>query len=169
MSGSIAITATPKLHKDYQTLEALITRDLLGGTSRFTSMELDLELQVPNVWEKCLDMQRCNSSISSSSSGSKYKNYHKQQQQPHNRSVPELQDLNFPPMTASSNPLEDTHLELRLVPSFDYQSIYTMDKVKSALERIEKESGKKRLSSYASVSSSSIKQAVKEIEEGEEK
>ncbi|KAJ4975356.1 hypothetical protein NE237_000462 [Protea cynaroides] len=155
---------------------SLITRDLLGGSSGFTSTELDLDLQVPNGWEKRLDMQsgkvflqRCNSSISSSSSGSEHKNYHQRQQQQQNRSVPELQDLNFPPVTASSNPLEDTRLELRLVPSFDYQSVCTLDKVKSALERAEKESGKKRSSSYASASSSSIKEAAKETEEGEEK
>ncbi|XP_042519716.1 uncharacterized protein LOC122093432 [Macadamia integrifolia] len=157
----------------------LITRDLLGGSSGggFSSTELDLDLQVPSGWEKRLDMQsgkvylqRCNSSISSSSSGSEHKHYHHQQQPLKDRSGPELQDLNFPPLTASSNPLEDTLLELRLIPSFDYQSVCTLDKVKSALERAERESGKKRSSSsYASGSSSSIKETAKETEEGEEK
>ncbi|XP_043687896.1 uncharacterized protein LOC122639132 [Telopea speciosissima] len=156
--------------------KSLITRDLLGGSGGFSSTELDLDLQVPTGWEKRLDMQsgkvylqRCNSSISSSSSGSEHKHYHHQKQQQQNRSIPELQDLNFPPVTPSSNPLEETRLELRLVPSFDYQSVCTLDKVKSALERAERESGKKRSSSYASASSSSIKEAAKEIEEGEEK
>lgn len=36
---------------------ALITRDLLGGSSSIESQELDLDLQVPNGWEKRLDLQ----------------------------------------------------------------------------------------------------------------
>lgn len=35
---------------------ALITRDLLGGSSN-ESQELDLDLQVPTGWEKRLDLQ----------------------------------------------------------------------------------------------------------------
>lgn len=35
---------------------ALITRDLLGGSS-IESQELDLDLQVPSGWEKRLDLQ----------------------------------------------------------------------------------------------------------------
>lgn len=37
---------------------ALITRDLLGGSST-ESQELDLDLQVPSGWEKRLDLQVC--------------------------------------------------------------------------------------------------------------
>lgn len=37
---------------------ALITRDLLGGSSN-ESQELDLDLQVPSGWEKRLDLQVC--------------------------------------------------------------------------------------------------------------
>jgi len=37
---------------------ALITRDLLGGSS-IESQELDLDLQVPSGWEKRLDLQVC--------------------------------------------------------------------------------------------------------------
>jgi hypothetical protein len=36
---------------------ALITRDLLGGSSSIESQELDLDLQVPSGWEKRLDLQ----------------------------------------------------------------------------------------------------------------
>lgn len=40
---------------------ALITRDLLGGgggsPTRNESKELDLDLHVPNGWEKCLDLK----------------------------------------------------------------------------------------------------------------
>lgn len=38
---------------------ALITRDLLGGSSSIESQELDLDLQVPSGWEKRLDLQVC--------------------------------------------------------------------------------------------------------------
>jgi hypothetical protein len=44
---------------------ALITRDLLGGSSSSSSkllvesQELDLDLQVPNGWEKRLDLKVC--------------------------------------------------------------------------------------------------------------
>ena len=39
---------------------APITRDLLGGSSKFVeSQELDLDLQVPNGWEKRLDLKVC--------------------------------------------------------------------------------------------------------------
>lgn len=34
-----------------------ITRDLLGGCSKLGSKELDLDLQVPNGWEKRLDLK----------------------------------------------------------------------------------------------------------------
>ncbi|KAF8380259.1 hypothetical protein HHK36_027743 [Tetracentron sinense] len=37
--------------------KVLITRDLLGGCSKFRSKALDLDLQVPNGWEKRLDMR----------------------------------------------------------------------------------------------------------------
>lgn len=98
-------------------------------------------------------LQRCNSSSSSQSSdGSKHQI---------NQTVPKLQDLNFP--ASSSKPLlnlfDDTNLELKLVSSptpTNYQSVCTLDKVKFALERAEKEPIKKRSPSYSS-SSSSIK------------
>ncbi|GMI85130.1 hypothetical protein like AT1G79160 [Hibiscus trionum] len=175
---------------------ALITRDLLGvggggsaliGTKNDQSQELDLDLHVPNGWEKRLDLksgkvylQRCNSTNSSSSSdGIKHKT---------NQTVTKLQDLNFPASPSpSSKPLlnlfDETSLELKLVcsassSSSNYQSVCTLDKVKFALERFEKEPMKKRtspsslwrspLSPTYSSSSSSIKDS-REGELGEEK
>ncbi|KAL6998917.1 hypothetical protein U1Q18_000084 [Sarracenia purpurea var. burkii] len=142
----------------------LITRDLLGGCCTIDSKELDLDLQVPTGWEKRLDLksgkvylQRCNSPNASSSSDHKHQS---------NGTVPKLQDLNFPP--SSKQPLnlfDDTNLDLKLVSSSsNYQSVCTLDKVKSALERAEKETVKKRSmsmsnsSSPPSYSSSSTKQ-----------
>ncbi|XP_044468734.1 uncharacterized protein LOC123198164 [Mangifera indica] len=148
------------------TMSSLITQDLLGGSGGSASdhsinnefQELDLDLQVPSGWEKRLDLksgkvylQRCNSPSSSSSSDYKH--------QQSNQTVPKLQDLNFPP-SPSSKPLlnffDESSLELKLVSSSSqsssstnniYQSVCTLDKVKSALERAKKEPQKKRLSS----------------------
>ena len=82
-------------------------------------------------------LHRCNSPVSSSSDPKRQ----------HQKPVPELQDLNFPPSPAEEN------LDLKLFPSNEYQSVCTLDKVKSALERAEKESGKKR---HANCGSSDI-------------
>ncbi|KAF5728107.1 hypothetical protein HS088_TW21G00250 [Tripterygium wilfordii] len=160
-------------HKDDRTVgneggdgrsTALITRDLLGcGFVKNESQELDLDLQVPNGWEKRLDLksgkvylQRCNSakSPSSASSSSDHK----------------LQDLNFPPSPSKFplNLFDENSLELKLVSSPPprnsfYQSVCTLDKVKSALERAEKvEPNKKRPSPSYSSSSSSIRETLEE-------
>ncbi|KAE8677365.1 myb-related protein Zm1-like [Hibiscus syriacus] len=175
---------------------ALITRDLLGvggggsaltGTKNDESQELDLDLHVPNGWEKRLDLksgkvylQRCNSTNYSSSSlsdGTKHQT---------NQTVAKLQDLNFPASPLpSSRPLlnlfDESSLELKLVSpasSSSYHSVCTLDKVKFALERFDKEPVKKRallpslwkspLSPSYSSSSSSIKDS-REDESGEEK
>ncbi|VVA91546.1 unnamed protein product [Arabis nemorensis] len=143
------------------------TRDLLGsggsgGGGGDQSQELDLDLQVPNGWEKRLDLksgkvylQQCNSTSSSSYS-------HHQS----NQTVPRFDDLNLPPISVKSpvkKPLlslfDDTSLELKLNPSSNsslsvsssfQSSVCTLDKVKSALERALKDSSsgliKKRLS-----------------------
>ncbi|XP_010476761.1 PREDICTED: uncharacterized protein LOC104755971 [Camelina sativa] len=142
---------------------ALMTRDLLGGSScggrgeggDDKSLELDLDLHVPNGWEKRLDLksgkiylQQCNRTSSSSST---------------HQTVPRFQDLNFPPTPGKSpaKPLlslfdDDASLELKLVPSslssppppsLSYlSSVCTLDKVKSALERVENNNVKKRQS-----------------------
>ncbi|KAL3614883.1 hypothetical protein CASFOL_040544 [Castilleja foliolosa] len=139
---------------------APITRDLLGGCCTLDSKELDLDLQVPSGWEKRLDLKsgkvylhRCNSSNSSSETKP--------------QTTSKLQDLNFPPTTKKTlNLFDEPSLDLKLVsPSSNYQSVCTLDKVKSALERAEKEtvmrkrsiSMSKSSSSPRSTSSSSIK------------
>uniref|UniRef100_A0A1J3JWZ0 GIR1-like zinc ribbon domain-containing protein n=1 Tax=Noccaea caerulescens TaxID=107243 RepID=A0A1J3JWZ0_NOCCA len=162
---------------------ALRTRDLLGsggcgvGGRGDQSLELDLDLQVPNGWEKRLDLksgkvylQQCNSTSSSSSTH----HYHHHAEKS-NQTVPRFQDLNFPPFSGKPpakpllNLFDDTSLELKLVPSLSrppappssssssssnpslsyqsplsvpsanssFQSVCTLDKVKSALERAE--------------------------------
>jgi len=154
----------------------LITHDFLGGcaSAAIESKELDLDLQVPTGWEKRLDLksgkvylQRCNSPNSTSSS--EHRSQHS------NGTVPKLQDLNFPPSAKQPlNLFEDTNLDLKLVsPSSSYQSVCTLDKVKSALERAEKETIKKRSmsmsmsnsSSPPSYSSSSTKETNMEYDE----
>ncbi|CAH8258652.1 unnamed protein product [Arabidopsis lyrata] len=134
---------------------ALMTRDLLGsgigGGDR--SLELDLDLQVPTGYEKRLDLksgkvylQRCNSTSSSSITNAAEQS---------NQTVPTFQDLNFPPNSSNSpllNLFDDTTTpELKLLPSSRYrplsispnasnfQSVCTLDKVKSALERAERD------------------------------
>ncbi|CAI8595483.1 unnamed protein product [Vicia faba] len=162
---------------------ALITRDLLGGSGN-ESQELDLDLQVPSGWEKRLDLQsgkvyiqRCNTLASSPISEMK-------------QTTPKFQDLNIPSTQSNItlNLFDETSLDLKLVsstlPSNNYQSVCTLDKVKSALERAEKEPLRKRTSllkssisatspssySYSS-SSSSIRDTTnnREEEESEEK
>lgn len=151
---------------------APVTRDLLGGCE---SKELDLDLKVPCGWEKRLDLksgkvylQRFNSTNSSSSLTSD-KNKNTTTESLTNN----FQDLNFPPTPSKHtlNLFENPALDLKLlIPSpnnnacSSYQSVCTLDKVKSALERAEKETHprvtKKRSGSTdspRSSSSSSIK------------
>lgn len=122
----------------------IVTKDLFGSstscsslisssTSRVESKDIDLDLQAPSGWEKRLDLksgkvylQRSNSPISSSSTASTGK---------------EVQDLNLPPSSTTSTMDDDSvALDLKLVPSYDYRSVCTLDKVKSALERVKKRS-----------------------------
>ncbi|TKY49402.1 hypothetical protein E2542_SST26833 [Spatholobus suberectus] len=155
---------------------ALITRDLLGGSSN-ESQELDLDLQVPSGWEKRLDLQsgkvyiqKCNTL------GSPSMSEHKLNAKP---GGPKLQDLNFPssPSNVLLNLFDETSLDLKLVssslPSSNYQSVCTLDKVKSALERAEKEPIRKRSSflksplSASSPSYSSSSSSIRETQEEE--
>ncbi|KAG1331977.1 hypothetical protein COCNU_02G019450 [Cocos nucifera] len=121
----------------------LVTRDLLGGGAVLGSAgEVDLERQVPAGWERRLDLL----------SGKAY--LPKRESNPSSRPV---QDLNLPPPPASAVaatgvglPEDSTALDLKLaaVPppstaassSFDYLSVCTLEKVKFALERAERES-----------------------------
>ncbi|KAJ4874435.1 Uncharacterized protein Rs2_39453 [Raphanus sativus] len=140
---------------------APMTRDLLGsrgGGGGDRSLELDLDLQVPTGWEKRLDLksgkvylQRCNSTSSSTITNSDLSSS--------NQTVPTtttttFQDLNFPPNPTNPhhakpllNLFDDTSPELKLRPSHplslspnrNFQSVCTLDKVKSALERAERD------------------------------
>ncbi|KAE8680305.1 myb-related protein Zm1-like [Hibiscus syriacus] len=145
---------------------ALIARDFLGvggrrGGSALINMkndqleELNLDVQVPNGWEKRLDLksgkvylQSCNlSNYSQSSDETKHQI---------NQTVSKLQDLNFPPSSSKPfiNLFDETNLELKLVSSSSttYQSVCTLDKVKSALDRVEKHPIKRRSPSSSSSS-----------------
>lgn len=116
-----------------------------------------LEFQSGKVY-----IQRCDSS-NTSTSENKPQCY---------EAMAKFQDLNFPPTSSKPtlNLFNDSNLDLQLASpssaspsSSNYQSVCTLDKVKSALERAEKESGRKRLrstsksSSPISNSSSSVK------------
>lgn len=133
----------------------LLTKDLLGSSascssfssSRLKSKDVDLDLQVPSGWEKRLDLksgkvylQRCNSPISSSSTMTTSSE---------RKPGKEPQSSN---LLAGSSPT-NTNLELKLVPSYDYQNVCTLDKVKSALERAEKEESAKKRQLTISISS----------------
>ncbi|GAA0184101.1 hypothetical protein LIER_31400 [Lithospermum erythrorhizon] len=151
----------------------LVTMDLLGGYCTVDSKELDLDLHVPSGFEKRLDMKsgklylhKCNSQNYSISTS--------EPKQSDNPMPSKFNDLNFPPVLKKPlNHLDDGSLDLKLVlsassspSSASYQSVCTLDKVKSALERAEKETKRKRslslttsksTSSPSSNSSSSIK------------
>ncbi|XAR67267.1 hypothetical protein NMG60_11001956 [Bertholletia excelsa] len=150
----------------------LITRDLLGGCFALDSKELDLDLQVPTGWEKRLDLKSGKVFVqrSHSPNGSSFSADLKHQQ---NETFPQLQDLNFPP-PPSKQPLhlfDDASLDLKLdSSSSNYQSVCTLDKVKSALERAGKETGtiKKRsmsMSETSSPSSYSVKENKMDYED----
>ncbi|KAL4554232.1 hypothetical protein LXL04_039324 [Taraxacum kok-saghyz] len=156
---------------------ALITRDLLGGggggggggCDLDSSKELDLDLHVPSGYEKRLDLksgkvylQRCKSPTNTSSSSSDQNT--QQQQQHHSDQISsKLQDLNFPPSKKPLNLFDDSSLDLNLVnlssssssSTPGYRSVCTLDKVKFALERAERETIKKRSVSFSFSNSNS--------------
>lgn len=146
---------------------ALITRDLLGGCRSLDSKELDLDLQVPSGWEKRLDLksgkvylQRCNSS----STTLEQQNY---------QTVGKLQDLNFPPTSKQQlNLFDEPNLDLKLLlpsssSSPSSSSVCTLEKVKSALERAEKETTRKRSISVSMSSSSPTSNSSSSIKDTE--
>ena len=117
-------------------------------------------------------LQRCSTPNSDSVSD------HNNNKHQGNTTVPKLQDLNFPASPSSKTALnlfDDTSLELKLVSSSspstspNYQSVCTLDKVKSALERAEKEPVKRRsLSSMWKSSSPSYSSSSSSIKESQE-
>ncbi|CAL1409403.1 unnamed protein product [Linum trigynum] len=163
---------------------SLITRDLLGGGGSTSSavggsdgnefQELDLDVQVPAGWEKRLDLKTgkvyLHRSNASSASPSSFSSDHRHKL---SQTFPKLQDLNFPPSPSriTLNLFDESSLELKLTAAAaaNYQSVCTLDKVKSALERAERDpvhaavagrkrfpAGKSSLSPSYSSSSSSL-------------
>ncbi|CAI0422491.1 unnamed protein product, partial [Linum tenue] len=154
--GAIPLSGGKKLrHRAVGAGEpSLITRDLLGGGGGSTSsavggsddnefQELDLDVQVPAGWEKRLDLKTGKmylhrSKASSASSSSSDHHRHKLSQ-----TFPKLQDLNFLPSPSriTLNLFDESSLELKLTAAVaaNYQSVCTLDKVKSALERAERD------------------------------
>lgn len=110
-------------------------------------------------------LQRCNSSNSSSSTSEN----NPQSTKP----TTKLQDLNFPPTTKQTlNLFDDASLDLKLItyssasPSnSNYQSVCTLDKVKSALERAEKETVRKRSMSMSKSSSSPLSNSSSSVKD----
>lgn len=163
-----------------QESSALVTRDLLGQSSNLAdSQELDLDLQVPSGWEKRLDLKSGKVYIQRSQTPDSPLNSDSKQQQMINQTESKFQDLNFPPSPSKRtlNLFNETSLDLKLTSSpspsssTNYASVCTLDKVKSALERADKELVKKRTSLWKSSSSpsysSSSSSAAKEIQEEE--
>ncbi|XP_021295077.1 uncharacterized protein LOC110424746 [Herrania umbratica] len=134
------IEEQPQIHAGNS--DILITKDLLGSLSKAATKEIDLEFKPGKVQtERCRSPKSpLSAPASSSSPEGKSKN-----QLPNSFQDSKFQDLNFPPI----NFFEDTSLDLKLQSSTPsrYQSVCTLDKVKYALERAEKETMKKRSSS----------------------
>ncbi|KAM0951634.1 hypothetical protein DsansV1_C03g0027661 [Dioscorea sansibarensis] len=133
-----------------------ITRDLLGGCS--------LGTPAPAGWDRGLDLLTGNAYLERSGSD----RLHRQ-----------LDDLNLPPpapVAPSSSAMSEvsTVLDLRVVGGApaEYQSVCTLEKVRVALERAERESrGRRRVldgspSPSSSTTSSSVKRRLGEEEEG---
>lgn len=107
-------------------------------------------------------LQRCNSSSPTL----------KQKQQ----TVGKLQDLNFPPTSKQPlNLFDEPNLDLKLLPSSSsspssssYHSVCTLEKVKSALERAEKETSRKRSMSMSSSPRSNSSSSIKDTEINQE-
>ncbi|KAJ0080819.1 hypothetical protein Patl1_11672 [Pistacia atlantica] len=128
--------------------EILITKDLLGGLSNISNSESDLGLKQNEQRVRCKSPNTPLSSISASENSENKKN-HPQETNPD----ADFQDLNYPPSSATSPPqqthqinhfLEETCLDLKLQSSNPYQSVCTLDKVKSALQRAEKQNLEKK-------------------------
>lgn len=97
---------------------------------------LTLIVQLWSLWQSGkVYFQRCNDSPNSSSVTS-------DNNVQCSKAVAKLKDLNSPPVTKRTlNLFDDPSLDLPLPAMPTYQSVCTLDKVKSALERADKESG----------------------------
>ncbi|CAL9060629.1 unnamed protein product [Musa banksii] len=94
----------------------LVTRDLLGGGGGGGAGDVDLQLHVPAGWPTRIDLPSGKASL---------------EQRDPNPAPRHLHDLNLSPPSPSVASLA---LELAS-PSAEYQSVCTLEKVKSALER----------------------------------
>ncbi|KAJ6950631.1 hypothetical protein NC651_004343 [Populus alba x Populus x berolinensis] len=109
--------------------EILITKDLPGGFSKVSNKDLNLELQFTKTWDVPLNLK---------SAGKVYS-----------------QRCNsFPPLRF----LEESCLELKLVPSSHCESVCTLDEVRSALQRAERETMTKKRSPPPTPPASDIKE-----------
>ncbi|XP_022720928.1 uncharacterized protein LOC111278588 isoform X2 [Durio zibethinus] len=126
----------PQIHAGNS--DSLITKDLLGSLSK-----ADIQLQPLKVQTQKFSLHKSplSESASNCSPDGKNKNW-----LPNTIQDSKLQNLNFPPISF----FEDmTSVDLKLLQSStpsSYQSVCTLDKVKYALERAEKETMKKRSS-----------------------
>ncbi|OAY26625.1 uncharacterized protein LOC110603191 [Manihot esculenta] len=149
--------------------EILITRDLLGGLSKVgNSAPLDLDLRLP---KSCSEIplhlqtagmvypQRCSSPNTPLSLLFEKRNSNKFPESTIQDNTKESPPLKF---------LEESCLELKLHPSSHCQSVCTLDKVKSALQRAEKETNSKKRSSQTELELRDQNDSV-EKEEKEEK
>ncbi|KAF2317676.1 hypothetical protein GH714_039544 [Hevea brasiliensis] len=165
---------------------ALITRDLLGGggaaaavygdaSSKDESQELDLDLQVPTGWEKRLDLKGKKPIREGLFTKMQFFTFIIIRSQATNQSnIGKASRFKYPAITFQDHTesFDESNLELKLVSSSStkYQSVCTLDKVKSALERAEKEPIRKRSSlwkSQLSPSYSSSSSSIREIPEEE--
>ncbi|XP_021738704.1 putative protein TPRXL [Chenopodium quinoa] len=148
------------LIKDNNTKSGLITRDFLGGCFGIDSKELDLDLHVPNGWEKRLDLKSGKVYIQRSNPANSASEHKKMAKEISTKP----QDLNVFQQSSSSSSntkptlglLEQPSLDLKLIPNnqpSNYSSVCTLDKVKSALDRAERASPTSSSSTSSSSSS----------------
>ncbi|KAJ4788009.1 filamentous hemagglutinin transporter [Rhynchospora pubera] len=136
-----------------------ITRDLLGGCPVMGTKDLDLGLGIGSgsVVEKALDILPG-------------KMYLPKKRTTNNNP---LQDLNLPPTTISLHLPESSPKSLPTTPQTNYQSVCTIEKVKSALARMGRDSqskshaqsdGSPSPSSSSITSNSPIKRSVDQVD-----
>ncbi|PKA52252.1 hypothetical protein AXF42_Ash010148 [Apostasia shenzhenica] len=113
----------------------LVTRDLLGGGKVIAGGEVDIEPAVSLGWDRRIDLLPAKAQSLSIGSDPVFR---------------ELHDLNLPPPSSSSGVIseESSRLDLTLsaaeaagpsAPFAAYRSVCTLEKVKSALDRAERE------------------------------